>query len=399
MRRWIFFGLALVLALGLCELVVSLAARVSPRVEYLLTPPWRRISVEDPILGVRGSAYAPGHDANGFRNPRLPDRVDVLAVGDSMTYGYAASPEESWPRQLERLTGRSVYNMSFGGYCPWQYELLIEEGLELDPEWVVIGLFVGNEFSESYRDIWLRERAPVYRPGDPHIALAIERADAEETLADQAARLIGGGEATGPVEKAGSIREWISERSALYGLVRELRTTLAGERWDNQRRDSFEAASARPHRLVFDARPELRTVFLRPEALGMRVDFDDPRIREGKRIVESVLQTVSERLDAEGRRLAVVLIPSKQVVYANLIRQTDAVMGDAFWEAVFKEQVLTAEVQDFLDEGGFLSVNATAALRGRFDAGEAPYPEWDDEHPNGVGYGAIAEAVAALIEE
>ncbi len=399
MRRWIFRGLGVVLALAACELALTFATRLSPRVDYLLSAPWDRIAVDDPVLRVRGSAFAPGHDANGFRNPSVPDRADILAIGDSMTYGYAASPQESWPRQLERALGRSVYNMSFGGYCPWQYEILVERGLALAPERVVVALFVGNEFSECYRDVWLRDRAPRYRSDDPAIAEAIRAADAEESLSERAARLIAGDEPRVEAPRASSLRAWISERSALWGLVRELRTIAAGERWDNQRRGTFAAAAARPHRLAFDAEPAFRTVFLRPEALAMRVDFEDPRIREGLRIVERVLLSIRAELEARGVALTIVTIPSKQVVYAELARQSQAMMGEAFWEAVYREQVLTSELYDFLEQNRFRSIDTTAALRSVFERGESPYPEWDDEHPNGIGYGAIAAAIVAALED
>jgi hypothetical protein len=398
MRRGIFRGLGVVLALGLCELALSLIARLSPRVDYLLTPPWQRIAVADPELRVRGSAAAPGHDANGFRNPSVPERADILAVGDSMTYGYAAGPRESWPRQLEVILGKSVYNMSFGGYCPWQYELLIERGQALEPERVVVALFMGNEFSESYRDIWLEGRAPRYRSDDPAVAEAIAAADADESLSARAARLIEGEQAVAEQPRASPLRVWISEHSALYGLARELRSMAAGEHWDNQRRDSFEAAAARPHRLAFDAEPAFRTVFLRPEALAMRVDFEDPRIREGLRIVEQVLLSIRSELDARGVSLTIVTIPSKQVVFADLVRRSQAAMGEAFWEAIFREQVLASELGEFLEQNDFHAVDTTLALRGVFERGESPYPEWDDEHPNAAGYRAIAEAVAAALQ-
>ncbi len=397
MRRWLFRALGTLLALVFCEATLLVAARLSPRIDYLLSPPWNRIAIDDPELRVRGSAYAPGHDANGFRNPSVPARVDILAVGDSMTYGYAAAPSDSWPRRLEASLGRSVYNMSFGGYCPWQYQLLVERGLELEPEEVVIALFVGNEFSETYRDVWLRGRAERFRSTGPEVAAAIAAADADEPLAERAARLIAGEVAGEESHDRRSLRTRISESSALYGLARELRALVSGDRWDNQRRDSFEAAAARPHRLAFDELPNQRTVFLRPEALAMRVDFEDPRIREGKRIVERILIEIRDELTARGVGLTLVLIPSKQVAYASVVRQTQAVMGDTFWEAIYREQVLAAELRGFLSNEGFEWVDTTEALRAAFDRGEAPYPEWDDEHPNAVGYRAIADAVALAL--
>ncbi|HEY2847576.1 MAG TPA: hypothetical protein VGI80_07140, partial [Pyrinomonadaceae bacterium] len=44
-------------------------------------------TVDDPELGFRMTPGSPGHDANGFRNDTVPERVDVVAIGDSQTWG------------------------------------------------------------------------------------------------------------------------------------------------------------------------------------------------------------------------------------------------------------------------------------------------------------------------
>src|SRR5262245_9171725 len=57
-----------------------------------------------PQFGMFVHPSSPGHDAWGFRNPTIPDRVDIISLGDSMTYGHYASRDDSWPSVLAART-------------------------------------------------------------------------------------------------------------------------------------------------------------------------------------------------------------------------------------------------------------------------------------------------------
>ncbi len=73
--------------------------------------------VRDEILGAIPSPNATTgrFDAWGFRNRSVPDAADIVAIGDSHTYGNTATMDDSWPYVLGRLSGRRVYNMGLGG--------------------------------------------------------------------------------------------------------------------------------------------------------------------------------------------------------------------------------------------------------------------------------------------
>jgi hypothetical protein len=98
--------------------------------------------VQDDVLGAVPSATAKaGFDAWGFRNREVPKTADIVAVGDSHTFGNTAKMDESWPYVLGRLTGRNVYNMGMGGYGPNQYfHLSNSKALNLKPNAIVWGL-------------------------------------------------------------------------------------------------------------------------------------------------------------------------------------------------------------------------------------------------------------------
>src|SRR5262249_44916491 len=64
----------------------------------------------DPVLGMTIQPRSGGFDEWGFRNRNVPRTVDVLALGDSHTFGNTARMRESWPQVVAQKTGQSVYN-------------------------------------------------------------------------------------------------------------------------------------------------------------------------------------------------------------------------------------------------------------------------------------------------
>ena len=90
-------------ALLLCEVASRM---VLDSVDYL-SPTLQR----DNILGMKLPGNSGGHDAWGFRNKKVPETAEIVALGDSHTYGNCAKRNEAWPAVLQRLTGQQVYNL------------------------------------------------------------------------------------------------------------------------------------------------------------------------------------------------------------------------------------------------------------------------------------------------
>src|SRR5262245_62135563 len=96
-------ALSLTIGLLLCELGARL---VLDPVDYLAP-----VLVRDDVLGIKLPAGSGGHDDWGFRNRKVPESAEIVAVGDSHTYGNCAKMGEAWPGVLGKLTGRTVYNL------------------------------------------------------------------------------------------------------------------------------------------------------------------------------------------------------------------------------------------------------------------------------------------------
>src|SRR5882672_6569628 len=147
-RIIVFRLLAVVIGIAAGLIAAELGLRIAEKVR--LGDRGGGETVSDPELGMRIKPNTPGHDANGFRNASVPAQVDVVALGDSQTWGVNVQSADAWPQQLAKLSQGSVYNMSVGGYGPVQYWRLTEKALAFSPNVIVVGLYFGNDLYDAY---------------------------------------------------------------------------------------------------------------------------------------------------------------------------------------------------------------------------------------------------------
>lgn len=90
-------------------------------------------------------------------------------------------------RQLETLSKKIIDNAGVGGYGPCEYEQVLNELLVLYPKIVVLGLYLGNDIGDAYREadgglaepdwkITCLRFAPLLG-AEPHRRLVAERKD------------------------------------------------------------------------------------------------------------------------------------------------------------------------------------------------------------------------------
>ena len=334
LARWTLQG-------GLLALALIVAAVLGEGVARLVLDPADFLMVRDPILGQRLDPGGSGHDQWGFRNPEVPESVEVVTIGDSQTYGVGLPRGSSWPAQLSRLTGRSLYNASLPSYSPVQYhELLRRYALRLKPGAVIVGVYLGNDLLESYRMVY----------GHPHY-LALRRPDmpAPRTLA----RVVDPG--SKPRGLSSQVRRWLSGHSVLY------QATVA----------------------VLQGR--------------VQRDLSADVVREGLRLALLQLGQMGRLCDSAGVALTVALIPTKERVYQPLIEADPTVGRNAELRRMLaNEEEADREVRRFLEENKVGYVDLLPPLRAV--VGRAViYPPDDDGHPTAAGYAVIARAVEHAI--
>lgn len=409
------------LVIGFLEVTLGLLALVSPRVESLLASPWTetRPAIPDRRLGHRPSPGYPGHDRNGFRNPKAPRKADIVALGDSQTYGTGVGPESAWPRQLEAMTSNTVYSMAYGGYGPTHSLILWEEAAALSPGIIIEAFYSGNDLYDSFNLVYNDGGLPDLKSADPKLRASIQAAEHSESIEKHVGRMYLMGKTPvvveGEVSRA-ALREaflfvrFLSQNSRLYGLLRRARYEIAHRprgpgnhagadatpgpddtpqaQWEKAR--AFAEAHSAYCQVFSDGR--FRTVFTseyRLAALNLR----DARIAEGLRISLRAIQRMHELAAARNIRFLVVLIPTKETVFRELWRNPST----SYRSLMENEERVWRIARDFLEHNRIEYLDALPALRDKLATGTQPYQVSIDGHPSEQGHRAIAELVASRL--
>ena len=124
--------------------------------------------VHDDRLGYvpRAGYAAPGLtiEADGRRNTGAPTPLTaavapILAVGDSFTFGAEVNDPQTWPAQLQKITGRRVLNAGVNGYGFDQIVLRAEALAPVyKPEAIVVAFIADDIRRTEMRRLWSADK-------------------------------------------------------------------------------------------------------------------------------------------------------------------------------------------------------------------------------------------------
>jgi len=332
----------------------------------------------DEILGSIVVPGTPGFDEWGYRNLAIPANVDIVALGDSHTYGNTAKMEESWPDVVGALTGKSVYNMGMGGYGPNQYSYLLHSrALGLKPGIVLCGFYMGDEFENAFTmtyglDHWSFLRQDRFVGVDADIW---REPDDDRVLKP--------------------VRVWLSRNSVLYQILfhspiaNRLKGTIQvfGE---DREQDPLKTT------LIAEG-GKIREAF-RPSGIRDRLDMNRQEIREGVRITKKLLRDMNEACLKNGSRFVVVVIPTKEMVFSDYLEQDAAIrLRDVIDELLSHEREIRKDLFEYLQESGIRYVDTLPAMK-RMAGHELYALSQRDMHPGRNGYRVIADSVAEYLK-
>ena len=311
----------------------------------------------DEILGRKIDSSLPDIDENGFRNPGVPGAADIVALGDSHTYGVNVTSEESWPGQLAGISGMTVYNMGVGGYGTLQYYYLFDSAAALKPKHIILALYPANDLNDVCKliaesDYWLRwaeERG--YSVGVCY--------DSSRWL-DRINRTL-----------SGLHLYWI----AASAVKRVSESVNFG--------DATEVRDGRNPTLIKD-----RTL----NSHRRKMDLGRERISLGLAVTEDLLCEMKKRADSEGIEFSVLLIPSKERVFFDYLEGHGYGLSADYREMVDNEDALTGELSRFFSKTGIRYADARPYVQKELYGSGNVYSRTDDGHPLATGYRAYAQA-------
>jgi lysophospholipase L1-like esterase len=313
------------------------------------------LTVADPYLGFRYRPNLTGRlkrgdldftfttDEKGFRNNvPLPDRADIVVVGDSMAFGYGVPDDATWTHLVATQFARhTISNFGLIGGAPQQYLRILEtEALELHPKLVLFMLFPGNDLNDSRLfQQWLEASTDTTYP---------EFRFAGGTPSDwHALRRLSGGSYLVAFQRALRSRLLSGGAGETITLGNGQRVQLAPTVYDN------DALMAAPEHPVFQ-------------------------------LVMATIEEAQRLSRRQGSHFLVLLMPTKEEVYLPLLDKPAPALIEKFRPALEAQRI------PFLDLTPYLR----AATR---EVG--PVFLEVDGHPNAVGYQVIADVVVDYLNE
>jgi hypothetical protein len=310
----------------------------------------------------RTSEYVPGEKLDGFR---------VLALGDSFTFASGGLPDrDHWTTMLEhrlqRRTDRKVEVLRLGvpGTGPaFQLRLWQLEGIALEPDVVVLGFFVGNDFVDHQDD------CGELCPGTRGFGARLAKASALVRVIRNLVRIRGAAAARTEDRARVSGAESVEPGTAIARYA-----------------ESFDPDRPTFDRADFVAIETTRMALCRRSETGV---FE----RLLGRVARVVIQLAGEVEDA-GARFVVMIIPDQYQIDGQLLDEVLEASGNRLEDYdLDRPQERLVEV---LESAGVEVVNLAPVFRAL--SGPAPLYRPNDSHWNRRGNAVAASVLADLLE-
>lgn len=394
---------------------------------------------DKPVIHVEGfgnwpTPLHPEHDKLGFRNQTIINEPHFIAYGDSQTYGVSVSSENTWPMHLNRLSQKSVYNMAWAGWNPLHGLMLMEKETRFRPRVILQAVYTGNDFYEIQEMVRSNpEQDSVSLPEllvtDKSHAEKISRVskltwehvwgpqeNKEKKTPDEESKATGQ-KKTGSkrVEEPFRLKKFLDDllsNSATYRFARSIvmigKNIVYGsgapqDDYEENLKDSkwpffYDRAKNPPDEIGMQIinTKKYKTV-LECKYRDLVIDQSYEKNRQGMALIKKVLEKQKDISIKRNVDFAVVLIPTRELVFEDFIRQGKNIHPSCF-QLLQHEKLVIEELKKFTEKNNISMIDATPYLVDSLRKGQKPYYIYWDGHPASDGNEAIARAVMNSLE-
>ncbi len=347
---------ALLIVEGLSRLVFDPIDFLKPRTSY------------DEVLRYKIEPGSGAHDSWGYRNKSVPDSTEIVAIGDSHTYGISATAADSWPNTLERISGRETYNMSLGGYGPAEYLYLMEEkAISLNPDIIIVGFYLGNDLKDSLTAV---RTVPIWEDlrGDAPLEEVEDRKKVNKS----------------------SFNDFLAGNSVLYRIVS---SSFIGDNLRQQRR-----ISQGEEVLMLEVDGAGISTGFTPDRRLKGLDLLNPDVRKGLGLSLELMNRMNKLAQRNGVKFLVVIIPTKETVYSEYIMKDNELSKSPELSRLMQsEDVVIKLVKRYFGDHGIEYIDVLKPLQSAAE-NEQIYPNNFGGHTNKNGYRIIADTINQHIQ-
>jgi len=425
--------LSLAFLLIIFELFLNISSLWFPRVDLVTRgpdPQWWELHrrhnriIIDPRNGYTGDPSYPEHDAWGFRNESIPTEADIIALGDSWTYGAVVNKEDVWPVLLAEMSNRDVYNMGMGGTGLINYYQTFEKSLQLNPKYIIVSFYFGNDFFTTVKRFHMDDAHKIFGIKALELEAKIREKETnnpvngkelrakckykeqneDKTQIGEQGKLPSNNQGReNNISSIDNMRYWLSENSRLYGLLWSFKNYMEGIKINDkikierEYRQRIKASSEEQQRSCFQFTDgDWKTVF--ENSLRTRLlNSHDVRTRTALDVAKNISGEMNSTIKELGGEFLVVLFPTKETVFSNRINTENIPVSSVYSEMesiTRSEKYLKDSLIEYFDKEGIAYVDMLPHLQG---AGSQPFFGHSDSHPNEFGNLVIARTINDFI--
>jgi len=251
---------------------------------------------------------------------------------------------------------------------PHYLHLLKTKTLDFAPKIVIVGLYFGNDLVDAYNLVYSNEYWQKYR--NPEII----GANAKNTTATTT-QIKG--------KFLNETRNWLAHRSVLYRLITQ---SAMG---NVVRLNEFKSEASE----VIDIKlATVRQLFM-PGYRLESLDRNSLKVEEGIRISKVVIHEIKQYCLSNQIELIFVLIPTKELVYSKLLKDSlNNKIPNVLLKSFEYEVSIRSEFFQYFKKSNIRYIDVLPALREAATNGKDIYPI-NDGHTNGQGYSVIAKKI------